>query len=298
MELLRAPVLLIANLAARRAPGLLTAAERAFRAAGVRCDVVLTERPGHGAEVAARLAGFYGAVFTLGGDGTAVEVVGALAHSGVPVGVLPGGTGNLVARSLRIPLRVEGAVAQLLAGDIAAVDLGVLDNGRHFAFSAGVGVDARMIAETSPRVKQRFGVAAYAYTAARVTLRRRPFRVRAEVDGEHVERTAAAVMLANFGTVLSRLMVLGPGIRSDDGVLDLCVFSPARTGDAFRVTWRLLRKDFGSDDALLYRSGHQFRIECNPPQLYQADGEVLGTTPFSARVEPLAARLLVPASHD
>jgi diacylglycerol kinase (ATP) len=298
VELLRIPVLLIANPAARRAPSLLAAAERAFRAADVRCDVVLTERPGHGAEVASRLAGGYGAVFTLGGDGTAMEVVGALAHSGVPVGVLPGGTGNLVARSLRIPLRVETAVVRLLAGDIAAVDLGVLDSGRRFAFSAGVGVDARMIAETSPRAKQRFGVAGYAYTAARVTLRRRSFLVRAEVDGEQVERTAAAVMLANFGTVLSNLMVLGPGIRSDDGVLDLCVFSPVRSGDAIRVAWRLLRKDFRSDAALLYRSGRHFRIECDPPQVFQADGEVLGTTPFSARVDPLAARLLVPAAHD
>jgi diacylglycerol kinase family enzyme len=177
------------------------------------------------------------------------------------------------------------------------VDLGVLDGGRRFAFSAGVGVDARMIAETHPQVKQRFGVAAYAYTAARVTLQSRAFRVRAEVDGEQIDRTASAVMLANFGTVLSNLLVLGPGIRSDDGVLDLCVFSPGRAGDALRVTWRLFRKDFRSDAALLYRSGRQFRVECDPPQVYQADGEVLGTTPFAARVDPLAAKLLVPAEH-
>ena len=113
-----------------------------------------------------------------------------------------------------------------------------------------------------------------------------------------MERTAAAVMVANFGTVLSNLMTLGPDIRSDDGLLDLCVFSPDRVSDAIRVAWRLLRKDFRDDAALLYRAGRQFRIECDPPQVYQADGEVLGTTPFSARVEPLAAKLLVPAVHD
>jgi diacylglycerol kinase (ATP) len=298
VELLTGRVLLIANPAARRAAQLRAAAVRAFRDAGVQCDVLLTERPGHGAELAARLAGEYGAVFTLGGDGTAMEVVGALANSGVPVGILPGGTGNLVARSLGIPLRVDVAVRHLLAGDIAAIDLGVLDSGHRFAFSAGVGVDARMIAETHPELKRRFGVAAYAYTAARVSLWRRPFWVRAEVDGEVVERTAAAVMLANFGTVLNELIVLGPRIRGDDGVLDLCVFSPARTSDAIRVIWRLIRKDFRSDEALLYRPGRLIRIECDPPQLYQADGEVLGTTPFCAHVEPLAARLLVPSLTD
>jgi diacylglycerol kinase family enzyme len=94
--------------------------------------------------------------------------------------------------------------------------------------------------------------------------------------------------------VLDRLFVLGPGIAQDDGRLDLCVFSPRHAPDVVRIAWRLFRRDFGSDDALFYRSGCEFRIQCDPPQLYQADGELLGTTPYSVRVEPLAARLLVP----
>jgi diacylglycerol kinase family enzyme len=108
-----------------------------------------------------------------------------------------------------------------------------------------------------------------------------------------IEREATALMVANFGTVLDHLFVLGPGIEQDDGLLDLCVFSPRHSVDVVRIAWRLFRRDFGNDDALLYRNGREFRIECDPPQLYQADGELLGTTPYSVRVEPLAARLLV-----
>jgi YegS/Rv2252/BmrU family lipid kinase len=295
LELLIRRALLVANPVARRASRLRAAAERAFQDAGVACDVALTERPGHAAELARERADAYDALFTLGGDGTAMEVVDALAHRATPVGVLPGGTGNLVARSLRIPLRIERAVPALLAGRVAAIDLGFLvEAGRRFAFTAGVGVDARMIAETDPVVKRRFGIAAYTLTAARVSLRRTPFRVRATVDGEMVEREAAATMVANFGTVLNDLVVLGPGIVRDDGRLDLCVFSPTTTAEAIRVAWRLFRKDFRSDAALLYRPGREFRIECDPPQVYQADGEVLGTTPFTVRVEPLAARVLIP----
>ncbi len=295
MELLRDPVLLVANPAARRGAKLHGAVLHAFRAAGVRCDAMLTEHPGHAAEIAARLAPDYRAVFTLGGDGTAMEVVGALAHTGTPVGILAGGTGNLVARSLGIPLRVDRAVPLLLRGTEAVIDLGVIHTGRRFAFSASVGVDAAMISETPNRRKHRFGIAAYALSAIRASLFRRSFRVSLEIDGDRLECEASSVMVANFGSVLNDLLVLGPGIAYDDGSLDLCVFSPGGLADTLRIGWRLFRKQFSADKALYYRPGRTFRIECDPPQLYQADGEILGTTPFAVRVEPLAARVLLPS---
>jgi diacylglycerol kinase (ATP) len=292
---LNGPVLLITNPAARRGRLLEQRARDALLAAGVEFDVVVTSHQGHAAIVAAERARDFAAVLTLGGDGTAMEVIGALAGTGTPVGVLPGGTGNLVARALRIPRRIELAVRALLHGDVAAVDLGYIpESKRRFAFSSGVGVDARMIDETNPETKRRFGIGAYIHTGVRVGLSRRPFRVRVDVDGIVVEREATSLMVANFGTVLDRLFVLGPGIVQDDGRLDLCVFSPRHAPDVVRIAWRLFRRDFGRDDALFYRSGREFRIECDPPQLYQADGELLGTTPYSVRVEPLAARLLVP----
>ena len=295
-------VLLVVNPAARRAARLQGKATRAFDAAGVGCDVVVTERVGHGAEIALERAPRYGAVFTLGGDGTAMEVVGALAGTGVPVGILPGGTGNLIARTLGIPLRVGGAVSALLAGDVARVDLGVFRGAaagggttvRRFAFAAGVGIDARMIERTPARLKRRLGVVAYALSAAHAVLRREEFLVRATADGETVERPASAVMVANFGAVLNELITLGPRIRQDDGQLDLCIFSPRTLGDAVRVFWRLVRKDFRPDPCLFYRSGRHFRVETQPPLLAEADGELLTTTPFEVSVEPLAACLLVP----
>jgi YegS/Rv2252/BmrU family lipid kinase len=294
VELLNGPVLLITNPAARRGTLLEQRARDAFRAAGVDVEVIVTTHAGHAAVVATERAPDVAAVFTLGGDGTAMEVIGALAHTGTPVGVLPGGTGNLVARALRTPRRIERAVPALLAGDLASVDLGFIPEcGRRFAFSSGVGVDARMIDETHPATKRRFGIGAYVHTGVRLGLSHHPFHVRVEVDGDAVERDATSVMVANFGTVLDRLFTLGPGIRQDDGLLDLCLFSPANTANAIRVAWRLFRRDFRTDVSALYKNGREFRIECDPPQLYQADGELLGTTPYTIRVEPLAARLLV-----
>ncbi|HET9809026.1 MAG TPA: diacylglycerol kinase family protein [Candidatus Limnocylindria bacterium] len=294
MELLRGPFLLVANPAARRARRRLAVAAQALGAEGARVDVATTERPGHAAEIVRARASGYEAVFTLGGDGTAMEVVGALAHSGIPVGILPGGTGNLVARALGFPIATRRAAATLPRGDVADVDLGRLASGRCFAFSFGVGVDARMIHDTPPVWKKRLGILAYAYVAFRASLRNTRFRVRATVDGEVLEREAAAVMVANFGAVLNDLIVLGPGIARDDGKLDLCVFSPASGWEAVSIAWRLLRKDFRPHRAITYRPGKRFRIECDPPQDAQADGELVGTTPLELTVDPGAARLLLP----
>jgi diacylglycerol kinase (ATP) len=293
VAVLRQRVLLIVNPGSRRGRRKRAQAQSAFARRGVACDLVLTERPGHAAEVADKRGRDYDAVFTLGGDGTVMEVIGTLAHSEVPIGVLPGGTGNLIARVLGIPLRVSKAVDVLLDGDDARIDLGSI-GGHRFAFAAGVGVDAKMVETTSPLLKGRLGVLAYFWTGALAALRQERFSVVATVDGERHERTATMVLVANFGAVFRDLITLGPGIRHDDGLLDLCVFSPKGLRDSIRVTWRLLRKDFRTDPCMLYTAGRRLRIETDPRRPVQADGDLVGMTPFDVVVEPLAAHVLIP----
>lgn len=254
---------------------------------------MFTDRPGHAADVATERARDFDAVFTLGGDGTVMEVLGALAHSGVPVGVLPGGTGNLIARVLGIPLRIKAAVDALVHGDEARIDLGSID-GRRFAFAAGVGIDAKMVQTTSPVLKGRLGVLAYFLTGARAALEQDRFEVVATVDGVEHRREATMVMVANFGAVFRNLITLGPRIRQDDGLLDLCVFSPKGLRDSVRIAWRLLRKDFRTDPCMLYTAGRRLRIETQPLRPVQADGDLVGMTPIDVVVEPLAAHVLVP----
>jgi YegS/Rv2252/BmrU family lipid kinase len=272
-------------------------AMKALEAEGASCDLVLTERSGHARELGAARGHAYDAVFTLGGDGTAMEVAGALAGTGTPIGVLPGGTGNLLARALGIPRHVDHAVHALLNGTVRIVDLGVVF-GHRFAVAAGVGIDASMVEETPRWMKRHLGVMAYTLIASRAALRAvvlgRFFTARVEVDGEVIERRAAAVLFANFGTILDDRLSFGPDIVVDDGLLDCCIFSPRHLNDAMRIMWRITRRDFRPDPALLYRKGTRFRLETVPPLPMQADGELLGTTPAEITVEPLAAHLLVP----
>jgi diacylglycerol kinase family enzyme len=214
------------------------------------------------------------------------------------MGVLAGGTGNLLARALGIPLSIPRAVRTLLGGEDLMIDLGRFDSGAHFAIAAGVGIDSAMVAETPGWLKRRLGVLAYTImgsrAALRAVLRRDFFHARLTIDGVVHERRAAAVMVANFGAVLGRRITLGPEIRTDDGLLDGCLFAPNTLRDALRIMWRMMRSDFASDPCMLYVRGRDIRVETSPSLPWQADGELMGDTPFHVVVVPLAVRLLVP----
>jgi len=290
-------VLLIVNPASRRGARVRERALRAFADAGVECDVMPTEAPGHAATLAKTHAHKYQAVLTLGGDGTVMEVLGALAHQGPPVGILAGGTANVVARTLGIPLNPARAIPVLLRGDEARLDLGRLGDGRRFAIGVGVGLDATMIAEAPAKLKKRLGFMAYVIGGYKAVLRNQRFALRLTVDGEVFELTASAVLIANFGAVLNDLVTFGDGIAHDDGQLDACVFSPQNLRDALRILWRMIRKDFRPDPCLFYKSGREFRVDTVPWMPSQADGELLSGTPLTVSVDPLAGRLLIPRSE-
>jgi YegS/Rv2252/BmrU family lipid kinase len=287
-------VLLIANPGARRGERALPKAVRAFADAGVHCDAITTESPGHGAQLALDMASNYDAVFTLGGDGTAIEVMGALAHAGPPVGVLPGGTANVVARTLGVPTNVGRAVRRLLEGDEARIDLGRLSTGQRFAVGMGVGLDATTIALAPSGLKRRLGFIAYLISASRAVAKLEQFDIRLVVDGEVIEKRAAVVLILNIGAIMNELITFGDGIRRDDGYLNACIYSPLNHRDAARIVWKLIRKNFSPDPCITYRRGSDFRVTTNPPTVGQADGELLGTAPFHIVVEPLAGRVLVP----
>jgi diacylglycerol kinase (ATP) len=288
-------VLLIVNPASRRGARLRDKALKAFADAGVACDAMPTEAPGHAAVLAKTHAHKYHAVFTLGGDGTVMEVLSVLAHQGPPLGVLGGGTGNVVARTLGIPLNPSRAVPMLLNGDEATVDLGRLGDGRRFAIGVGVGLDATMISEAPARLKRRFGFMAYVIGGYKAVLRNRKFQLKLTVDGAVFQQTASAILVANFGAVLNDLVSFGDGILYDDGLLNACVFSPVNLWDALRILWRMVKKDFRADPCLFYKSGREFRIETTPEMPAQADGELLlPGTPISVSVDPLAGCLLIP----
>lgn len=290
-------ILLVANPASRRGASAYPRAARELERAGIRCDVLLTEHPGHALTLAQTHGREYDAVAAVGGDGTVMEIVSALAPDGPPVAIIPAGTGNLLARALGIPLGPRRAARALLAADEARVDLGRLGDGTRLAIGAGVGIDAAMIATTPRAWKRRVGVIAYVVTGARHALVPTRFTATVTVDGVTIVRPASSVLVANFGALLNGLITLGDGIRYDDGLLDVCLFDPRGLFDTVRIATRLLLARAGDDPAMTYLRGREIVVSTDPPLEAQADGELIGATPFTVSVEPLAARLLIPHSE-
>lgn len=291
-------VLLIVNPYASRAIRVREEAERALVARGVSFDAKPTTRVGDSGRIARELGAQYDCVFVCGGDGTVVEAIAALADdpSSPAVGILAGGTGNLLARALRIPLDPWRAVDALLRGRPATIDLGRMENGTHFAIGLGVGLDEAMIAGATSALKKRYGVFAYVYSALKAGIRLEKFNARLTVDGQVTECGAVAVLIANLGTVVGGLISFGKGIVHDDGLLHACIYSPGNFLDAMRIFGRMLTGTAHLDRQVTVIGGREFVLETTPARGAQADGELIGLTPIRVTVRPNAGRILIPTA--
>lgn len=292
--------LLIVNPGSRAGRRALPSVLRSLRQAGISCEVAETTGPRHATELVREHVGDgsagFDAVLTLGGDGTAMEAMTALAAipDAPPLGIIALGTANVLARSLGIPLSPAEAVAALADSEAVPIDLGFVEGGPAFAIGLGVGLDAAMIGGASSAMKRRMGPLAYAWSALRAGLRLERFRARITVDGVTHEVETSSVLVANFGKVLGELVCFGEDIGHQDGLLDVCVYSPRSIVDATRVLARMVLGGVSSDRCVRTIRGRRVRIETDPPRPIQADGELLGLTPVEVVVEPAAVRILVP----
>lgn len=295
-------VLLIVNPGSRAGRQALDPVMAALRSAGATCQVVHTDAPGHATALVRDHLRTphppFDAVFTLGGDGTAMEVATALADlaDAPPLGIIAVGTANVLARTLGLPMSPAFAATALLDAEPVTMDLGRVEGGPSFAIGLGIGLDAAMIGGASSSMKRRLGFLAYGWSALHAGLRLERFHARVTVDGVLHEVETSSVLVANFGTVLGDLVCFGEGIGHQDGQLDVCLYSPRSLPSAARILWRMVFGGVSADRCVRTIRGRHIRIETDPPRLMQADGELLGLTPVEIRVAPAAVRVLVPRS--
>jgi len=262
-------------------------------------DVVETRGAGDAVRFAREAAGQgYRSVVAVGGDGTVGEVITGLAGTGVPLGIIPKGTGNQVAFNLGIPRSVEHAVDVVVNGRAEPMDLGHVAEGRYFAVAAGTGVDAEIVALATRELKDRWGFGAYIYAILKVASAPPATRYRITADGQELELDASMVLVANMGMVVTNPQTLrfrlAPEGTHRDGRLDLCIFAPRTASHAARMLWRMYRQRFGGDERMIFLQARDILIETDPTVLTEADGEPLGQTPLRARAIPGGINVLVP----
>jgi len=239
-------------------------------------------------------------VIGAGGDGTIRVVANGLAGSGIAMGIVPAGTGNLLARNLDLPLNESAAIDVILGGNRRTIDLVKITvdgtPGEHFAVMAGMGVDAVIMDETNPNLKAKIGSAAY-FIAAGKALGRLPMDLHVTVDGRrHRRRHAMLCVIGNVGELTGNITLI-PEARPDDGLLDVYIASPHRFTHWLRVFFRLITGRRHSDDQVDQWRGRRVEVKIDRHENFQLDGDVAGECRILvAEVQPGALQVCIRAA--
>lgn len=289
--------LLISNPAAARTDARAIGAVRdVLQGGGWSVELAVTAAAGDARRLAerGRDEGF-DAVLSYGGDGTAMQIAGAIAGTGIPLGLLPGGTGNVLAGNLRLPRQPVAAAQAILRHRPIAIDLGAVsraDGVHYFAVCCGAGFDAMLMQRTDTASKRRWRRAAYVRAALTSLPDVASAPVRVTIDGTETRLDAAMVLVCNCADLMPPLLRIHADIRPDDGVLDVAVL---RATGAWQSLTAFLELLFGGGPRQVWRGrGRTLQVTMDSGAMpAQLDGELIGTTPLAAQVLPGALRVLV-----
>ena len=248
-------------------------------------------------------------VLAAGGDGTVRAVAAHLAESGadVDLGVVPLGTGNLLARNLEVPIGdVAAAVERAVTAEPRTIDVGWADTGQAryaFVVMAGFGIDAHMLTETDDDLKDRAGWVAYVEALGRAVSASEVIDVRLTADdGESRDASAHTLIVGNCGTLQGGFTLL-PDADPSDGELDLLLLDADGVGgwmDTLRnVVWdNGIARAFGrgadaqSSDSVTHRRVRSLSLELAEPRVVEVDGDDVGeTTSLEITLQPGALRV-------
>jgi YegS/Rv2252/BmrU family lipid kinase len=299
-------IYVIANPAAGQASFDVKALNAQFAEAGIEWEVFFTKQPGDGQRLA-RQAIDSGAdvVAAYGGDGTVGEVASGLVQSGVPLGILPGGTANVMAIELGIPNRFPAAVALLCMDELVTrpVDVGKVED-RYFMLRLSVGLEAKMVEGADRTLKDRLGAFAYALSALRALRAQEVVRYEFELDGTQLAEEGIACIVANSGNLGIPGLRLASDIDVSDGLLDVFLVNNTNLATVRALLSSILGQEAaGSSPAesdvettrlVRHWQAKEIMLQATPASAVQCDGEMIGDTPKQISILPAAVQIVLP----
>lgn len=249
-----------------------------------------TEYPGHAFELARdAVAGNTEIVVAVGGDGTINEVGSALESTPCVMGIIPCGSGNGLARSLKISLNNIEAVKSLNKLDSILIDTACLDKWKFFNIG-GIGFDAHISYKFSNLVKR--GFKGYVKTTLHEVFSYKPQFYRIKIDGKLIETTAFMISVANSSQFGNNAHI-SPTASLMDGLLDVCIVKPFPLYHFPVMGYRLFSKTSDKSRYIEIIKGKEIRIETDKPRVIHIDGEPKEVTgSISIAIKPLSLKIL------
>jgi YegS/Rv2252/BmrU family lipid kinase len=278
-----------------RALKLLPRVEQALDARRVEFRVQRTQELQHGVEQALLAIEAGELPVVMSGDGLIGAVGGAMAGSETPLGIVPGGRGNDLARVLGIPEDPEGAVEVLTAGERRLIDVGEA-NGRRFLGIVSVGFDSEAN-RLANEIHLLRGNLVYAYAALRTLLRWHPARFTVQVGEERMRFTGYSVSVAN-SRAFGGGMFIAPDAELDDGEFDVVAVGEVGKLRFVRNLPKVFKGTHVKEDEVQVFRARSLELSASGPFPVYADGEHITDLPAKLRVLPRALRVLVPPRAD
>jgi diacylglycerol kinase (ATP) len=269
---------------------------------GWQTELVTTERSGD-ATTQARAAAEQGAdvVLIAGGDGTTNEAANGLSGTSTAMGIVPVGTGNILAHQLRMPILTLAAPFQvkdvgdaILNSRVQRVDLGKIKE-RHFLCWAGIGLDAEIAAQMEPRPRhmKRMKLLPYIIAGLSVASEYRGVRSNIAIEDRTFRTRALMVVVSNI-QLYAALFQIAPSARMDDGLLDFFIFKGLGMSYALKYVVQTLGKRHLQNPDVMHALAKQMTVETTPNIAVHLDGDPYGSTPIEVDIDPGALRLLAP----
>ncbi|WP_052340872.1 lipid kinase [Salinarimonas rosea] len=285
--------LLLVNANSRRAPELMETAVARLRAYE-DLEVVLEDcrDPDDLADIIRAHRDDVDMVVVGGGDGTLNAAARGLIDTGLPLGILPLGTANDLARTLGIPEDLEAAADVILAGHVRRIDCGEV-NGRPFFNVASIGLSAELARGLTRDLKRRFGKLGYAVAAVQVLARARPFRATIESAGERARVSTFQIAVGN-GRHYGGGMTVDEDAQIDDATLHLYSLEMRRPWELLRLAGSFRSGRHVAFEDVRSRAAASFDVTTRKPRPVNADGELITRTPARFRVLAKAVTVMVP----
>jgi YegS/Rv2252/BmrU family lipid kinase len=244
-------------------------------------------------------------VVIAGGDGIINEAINALAHTKIPLGIIPCGTGNAFAKDKKIPFSVKKAIDVFNPEKLKEIDLGLVNENRYFLMMCSCGFDVKAISDLNPGLKKKFKILAYIYHGVKAFFTYKPVELGIKISGDNILCKGYFFIASNVRSYGFPMAQIAPEASIDDGLLDICVFMNkgkisfiANILAIFTKTHINFKNVFyiKTSSELILEQGTSEIIKKNKQNapMVQLDGDICCALPVRIRIEKKALNIFLP----